>query len=489
MDSGGLLDRFCTWSEPLDRVLGGGIPAGSTTIIAGEPGAGKTILALQLVFLAARQGMKCLYASTLAEPSIKVLRYMQGFDFFDEALLYDRIGLMDLGSAMRSEGIASILGRLSDRVEHDEAAVVVIDSIRSLVDSARGEDRRLFLYDLSVHLATWRATTFLVGVYTREEMLVLPEFVIADGILHIGTSPQELARVRTIEVHKLRGSAPVTGVHFFEIDAAGVRFYPRVRLPEEPGDRRYARTDRVATGVPGLDDLLQGGVPRASATLVAGGSGTGKTTIALNFLLEGVRRDETSVLFTLDETPEQLRGSAAGLDWDLVSLEAEGRLAIHYASPVELSTDRFLQQAREVIERTGARRVVLDSLSSMALGAISERRHRELVYAFVKHMRAAGVTLLMTMDVSEHLGIMELGAGGLSFASDNLIFVRYLEIEGRLDRAIAVIKGRGFKHSMELRRMTLGSGGARVGAALEELHGVLTGLPTRRRAPEGAEQE
>src|SRR5262249_19162091 len=153
-------------------------------------------------------------------------------------------------------GVDAILGRLAAQVEREGAQVVVIDSIRSLATPVESGARRLFLYDLSVHLAAWRATCFLVGVYTPEEMRTLPEFAIADGILCLGTSRQELARVRELEVQKLRGAAPVMGVHYFEIDPTGIRFYPRVRLPPDACDRRHAPTDRVATGVPGLDDLL-----------------------------------------------------------------------------------------------------------------------------------------------------------------------------------------------------------------------------------------
>lgn len=481
MGSGIEIERIKSGIARLDEVLDGGLPTGSTTLIAGHPGAGKTILALQLMFAAARRGTKCIYVTTLTEPSIKVLRYMQTFTFFDEALIDDRIVLMDIGSVMRSEPPDVVLRRVVERVEHEGAGLVVVDSIRSLVDLIPGDKRRIFLYDLSVHLATWRATTLLVGMYGVPEMLHLPEFTIADGIIRLGMAEQELARVRELEVRKLRSSDPVTGVHFFVIDSNGINFYPRVRLPRTLPDHPYPVGERATTGVSGLDDLLGGGVPRATTTMLFGGTGTGKTTVALNFLVAGAQRGEPGVLFTLEETPEQLRGAAASLGWNLAGLEAEGRLAIVYVPPVELSTDHFLQQAREKVEKMGARRAALDSLSSVALGAISNRRYLELVYAFAKHTRAVGVTLYLTLDVPEQLGSLELATGGLSASCDNMILLRYLEIESRLERAIAIIKGRGFRHSTELRKLTIGAGGAHVGAALQELYGVLTGLPTRRR--------
>ena len=136
--------------------------------------------------------------------------------------------------------------------------------------------------------------------------------------------------------------------------------------------------------------MLGGGLPRASATVVQGGTGTGKTLLGLQFLLEGARNGEPGIHFLLEETPDQLRGIAHGLGWDLAGSSERGLITLSYTSPVELSTDRFLDRARQQIERLGARRAVLDSLTSMALGVPSERRFKELVYAITKHFRGAG---------------------------------------------------------------------------------------------------
>jgi circadian clock protein KaiC len=235
--------------------------------------------------------------------------------------------------------------------------------------------------------------------------------------------------------------------------------------------------ERIATGVAGLDALLLNGLPQASATMIQGGTGTGKTLIGLHFLLEGTRRGEPGILFTLEETPAQIRAVAKGFGWNLVPLEAEGRLLINYTSPVELVTDRFLDEALKQIARIGARRAVIDSLTSMALGVASQRRFRELVYALTKHFRAAGVTPLMTMEVAELLGTAQLTGHGVSSIADNLIALRYVEMDGRLERAVFVLKARGTSHASELRRFMIDDRGARVGERFQDLRGVLTGVP------------
>jgi circadian clock protein KaiC len=360
---------------------------------------------------------------------------------------------------------------------------VAIDSFKAVHDllpsAAHG---RAFVYDLAVSMAAWGATTLLVGEYTPQDVGVAPEFAIADGIVRLTTERQELTTARQLEVLKLRGANYVTGRHFFEMGADGLTFYPRVRAPEMNGEPPVDLGDRVATGVAGLDALLLGGLPRASATMVEGGTGTGKTLVGLHFLLEGARRGEPGILFTLEETPAQIRAVAKNFGWELAPLEAQGRLLISYTSPVELFTDRVLEEVRRQIERVGARHAVLDSLTSMSLGVPSERRFRELVYALTKHFRVAGVTPLMTMEVAELLGAAQLTGHGVSSTADNLILLRYVEVDGRLERAVSVLKARGTGHTTELRRFMIDGRGAHVGERFQDLRGVLTGIPQLERA-------
>lgn len=477
-DHASALARLGTGSAALDAILGGGIPARSLTVVAGEPGAGKTVLTLQVFFHHARQGKKCLYFTTLSEPTLKIIRYMQLFSFFDPGLTEDRITFVDLGSALRSGGAEKALQLMIQRVESEGPDLVAIDSFKAIHDLLPSDGHgRMFVYDLAVGMAAWGATSLLVGEYTAEDIGVAPEFAVADGIVRLASERQDLTTIRQFEVLKLRGANYVTGRHFFEIGADGLVVYPRVRGPEMAGEPPVDLGDRVATGVAGLDALLRGGLPRTSTTLVEGGTGTGKTLLALHFLLEGTRRGEPGILFTLEETPAQIRAVAKSFGWDLLPLEAEGRLLIGYTSPVELFSERFLYEALRQVARVGARRVVLDSVTSLSLGVPSTRRSRELVYALTKHFRAAGVTPLMTMEVPELLGTAQLTGHGVSSMADNVVVLRYVELDGRLERAVSVLKARGTGHATELRRFVIDDCGAHVGDRFADLRGVLTGVP------------
>ena len=481
------LERLSTGSAALDAILDGGIPAGSVTVISGEPGSGKTVFTLQTLFHHARQGKKVLYFTTLSEPPLKLMRYMQLFSFFDARLIEDRVVFADLGSTLRSGGVEQALTQMLQRVESEEPNFVAIDSFKAIHDLlSTAAQRRAFVYDLSVGMAAWGATTLLVGEYTPDDIGVAPEFAIADGIVRFAAERHELTMARQLEIIKMRGANYVTGRHFFEMGDNGLTFYPRVRGPEMTDEPPVNLADRIGTGVAGLDALLAGGLPRTSATMVEGGTGTGKTLVGLHFLLEGARRGEPGILFTLEETPAQIRAVASNFGWELAPLEAQGRLLISYTSPVELLTDRFLDLARRQIERVGARHAVLDSLTSMSLGVPSQRRFRELIYALTKHFRAVGVTPLMTMEVAELLGTAQLTGHGVSSTADNLILLRYVELNGQLERAVSVLKARGTGHITELRRFQIDSRGARVGERFTDLRGVLTGIPQPWHATERA---
>jgi len=462
-------DILSTGIESLDVILGGGLPRGGVTVVAGSPGSGKTVLALELVFARARRGGRILYITTVSGPSLKLLHYMQRFSFFDAALADRAIDFMDVGEQLLADpNEAQRL--ITERVSEREPAVVVIDSFRAIHEllPRGGAEARAFVYRLSVSLAALGATSLFLGAYAESEVTQLPEFAVADGIIRLGNVRRELAMTRELEVLKLRGLAYYTGAHSFEITADGLAVYPRVRAPEAAS--LEVPSGRVPTGLAGLDDLFGGGVPGRSTTLVHGSTGTGKTLLSLAFLLEGARRGETGIYFGLDETPAQLAQLAETVGWDVRSFEDRGLLRLRYTSPVELSTDRYLHEMRSEVRRAGARRVVLDSFSTMQESVPSRRRFRELAYAIAKHMRDADVTLFATVELAEILGGAQLTGHAVSAIADNVILLRYVEFGGELRKAISVLKARGVAHKTDPHSFRVTENGPGVGVALGQDH-------------------
>ena len=469
------LPSLSSGDDRFDTILGGGIPTQSVVVITGEPGSGKTVLTMQMLFRAAREGHRCLYFTTISEPAIKVIRYMQLFDFYDESLIESSVIFSDLASSV-GQAPEQMLAHILASIDRWEPTVLVVDSFRAIVDLMPNiRIARAFVYELAIQLSARGITTLLVGEYTSGEFADRAEFAVADGIIRLDVHKRDLAAIRELEVLKLRGRGIIPGKHFFDISTQGVFVYPRVQTPQVLPGRQWKEIRRVATGTAGLDHLLGGGVPAGSATVLQGPTGTGKTIVALQFLIEGARRGERGVMFTLEETPDQLRAIAFSLGWDLAGYEQEGLLLISYASPVELSTDRYLQTARDEIRERRATRAVFDSLTSMALSVSSDRRFKELVYAVGKHMRLAGVTLMMTLEAGERLGSSVVSPLGVSFIADNLIQLRYVDVGDYFERGIAVVKARGVKHQTDFWKLEIDAGGPRVSK-----RGTGAALPARR---------
>lgn len=468
------MEKIKTYIESVDDILHGGIPEFAVTVITGEPGSGKTVLTLQTMFNNAKRGAKCLYCTTLSEPATKLIRYTQMFDFFDENLMNGSFRFVDLGSALREGGPEGAMERLVEMVEAEQPDIVAIDSFKAVHDLVKDiESARVFVYDLAVQLSMWSVTTFLVGEYTPEEVSQDPEFAIADAIISLGTETAELSSLRELQVRKLRGSSFNSGKHFFEIDSSGLQVYPRIGTAKHV--QQIGHKGRLASGVPGLDELLHGGLPEQSATIIEGGTGIGKTLLGLHFLSQGASAGEKGVIFTFEETADQLQEIAT--NFGLAIGEGTG-VEIVYTAPVELLGAKWQALARERVEALGAKRVMIDSVSSMAMGLITERRFKELIYTTVKMFRAMGVTLIMTMEVPELLGSAMLTGHGISSIADNIIVMRYVEVESQVKRAMSILKMRGTSHENDLREFSITSQGISVGEPFRHFRGVLSGLPT-----------
>lgn len=472
------IERLTTGVPTLDDILHGGFPEGSLNVITGGPGTGKSTLALQILFHQASLQKKNVYFTSILEPSVKFLRYMQQFDFFDPNAVGKTLFLSDLSGPALADGFDRTVETLKRVVEEREPAIIAIDSFKALRNRLPDPmAAQSILYDLAVSLAFSDATALLVGEYTPEDVLILPEFFTADGILRLSTWTEGLRVSHQLEVLRQRGSSYAAGRHFFDITSAGITVYPRVSVPSEQITARRAAT-RLTTGVSGLDEMLGGGIPARTSTVLEGGTGTGKTTLALSFLIEGARKGEPGLFFTMDETAEQLVEMAENRGWELDRLTQQGLLEVVYTSPLDLVGDAVLQKAKELVERVGAKQVVIDSLTALSLSIAAEGRDQELAYALVKTFRAMGVTAVMTSETPQLLGTAELTARGLSAIADNIIMLRYVEIESRLARAISMLKVRGSAHDKVLRDLRITADRVEVGEPFLNYRGVLTGLPT-----------
>jgi circadian clock protein KaiC len=278
--------RIKTGNPQADEILGGGFPCNSINILMGQPGTGKTIFAEQLLFHNAKGERPLLYVTTLSEPMNKVVSYVQRFDFFDPGQLGGVIQYEDLGPALSEHGPGALTDWLKDAIKTRSPKVIVIDSFRAIHDLAMStDDTRRFMSNIAGLLSAYDVTAFLLGEYTQDDIRQFPEFAVADAIVELARQPRSSRDERFMRVLKLRGSSYREGQHAFRITDAGLELYPRLVAPRVP-EKYESSVDRIPTGVHGLDDILGGGLLTGSTTLVVGMTGSGKTTLALQFALE-----------------------------------------------------------------------------------------------------------------------------------------------------------------------------------------------------------
>jgi circadian clock protein KaiC len=453
--------RITTGNPQADEILGGGFPCNSINILMGQPGTGKTIFAEQLLFHNAKGDRPLLYLTTLSEPMTKVVSYVQRFDFFDSGRLGKEIQYEDLGAALSEQGPAALTDWLRDAIKTRSPKVVVIDSFRAIHDLAVStDDTRRFISNIAGLLSAYDVTAFLLGEYTQDDIRTFPEFAVADAIVELARQSRSSRDERFMRVLKLRGSAYREGQHAFRITAGGLELYPRLVAPREP-EKYVSSVDRISSGVRGLDDILGGGLLTGSTTLVVGMTGAGKTTLALQFALEGVKRGEQTLYVNFQENPAQLRRAIANLGGDPAAVQRQG-LRLLYASPVELQIDSIVVEIFEAIKSGTIKRLVIDAVGDLAAAASDSQRLHDYLYSLIQHFAARGVTTMLTLESGEGFTGSSLAHDQrFSYMSDNLIYLAW-STEKVGHRTIRVVKMRGSAHERDIREFEIGAKGARV---------------------------
>lgn len=474
----------------LDEVLGGGIPEFSFLLVAGGPGCGKTTLGHQIMFANASPERKAVYFSIIGEPPIKMLRYQQQHTFFDAAKIGDgSVRFIHLGQQALDGGLAKVLETIELELELANPAIVIVDSFRAMVRSTLASvpagqmELTDFMQRLALVLTTYQATTVLIGEYADGEH-DSAVFTLADGLLWLHQAVDRNSVVRQLHVMKMRGQAEIPGLHTARITDAGYSVFPRILAPAEP-IREHPLDRRIATGVEGLDQMMDGGIPSGYSVLVAGPSGSGKTVLSNQFLVEGITRGEPGILAVFEKRPnDYLQATPHGAE--LARLVAERKLEVLYLRPLDLSVDETVRELQDAVKRIGAKRAVIDSLSGLelALAPIFREDIRESMYRVMGALTGLGVTVMATVDLADSYVDLRFSPQGIAFLMDAIIIQRYVEIGGQLRRAMAVVKLRASQHSKDLREYEVDStGGIAIGRALAAYDGVLTGRPAPRREP------
>ncbi len=456
--------RVATGVKNLDALLGGGLPRGSVTVLAGAPGAGKTILAQQMCFHNATPKHRAVYFNTLSEPTAKTLRYLKPFSFFDAVKVEAGVHFIDLGIILRAKGLEETSSLILHHVRKTNPAIVVVDSFKVFDDLARSpEELRKFDYELAVNLMAWETTALLIGEYGAKDITTNPLFSIVDGLIMATQRELSGEQQRFVQIIKMRGTDHSRAAHPFAITAHGAEVFAshEVATAEDRGAGGSGKEARCKTGIARLDDLLGEGIPRGSSLLVSGVAGTGKTVLSMEFIYRGALAGEKGILFSFEETEARLLAAARGLGWDLEREIARGMVEIVVVAPPDIDVEAQLVMMKDRIAALGAKRVAVDSISVFLHKVEDKQIARDKTFQLTTILQNAGAVGFLATDIP--YGSKQISRFGVEETIvDGVILLTASEEGMERQRYLEVYKLRNTAHLEGRHSMAIGEGGVRV---------------------------
>lgn len=472
-----MLTRISTGIAGLNEILHGGLVRERSYLVRGGPGTGKTTMGMHFLAAGAAAGEAVLWIS-LGEPEAKLRQNAtaQGFDlqgvtfldlspsaeFFSEAETYDIFAPADVDREPTTQ-------KIIDKVKALKPKRVFVDSMTQFrylsADAFQFRKQALsFLRFLSDHGAT--------VLLTAEGSTEIPDNdlqFMCDGVLHLTFEPEG----RALTVLKARGTDFRSGDHSIRLGAQGMTVFPKL-IPET--QRSEYVSQPLSSGVPELDALLHGGLERGTISIITGPSGVGKTTIGLQFIKEMAGRGLNAAVYTFEEGIETLINRCEQINIPVRAMSERGTLTLNQIEPLRYTPDEFAHLVRQEIRERQQQVVMLDSISGYSL-AMHGRDMVPHLHALSLYLKSLGITLLLIDELENITGDFRATDEGVSYLADNVIFLRYIEVRGELQKAIGVLKKRSGNFEKTLRRLQITRYGLKVGPPLTGLHGILSGTP------------
>jgi circadian clock protein KaiC len=477
--------RSSTGNSGLDVVLHGGFPPGHLYLLEGQPGSGKTTLSLQFLLDGVRHGERCLYItlSETAEELIEVAAShgwsLEGIELFDLSSVETVLGNDRNQSVLHSWEVelSETIRLIQEKIEHIAPRRVVFDSLSELrllaQDPLRYRRQVLALKQyFSPRHITVLLTDDLTGGHSAHDTQL---HSLSHGVISLERFTLEFgAARRRLQVQKLRGATFIGGYHDLNIRTGGVEVYPRMIAAKH---HVAFSNDPVPSGITQLDALVGGGILRGTSTLLTGPAGTGKTTLALQYIAAACARGECCYLYEFDERIGTLFNRAQSMGIDLQPFIQEGLLCVLQVNPAEMSPGEFAWHVSQAVQEKACKIVVIDSLNGY-LTAMSEEKQLLLqMHELLAFLNQSGVTTFLINPMFGLVGPMDTGQINVSYIADAVVLFRFFEAGGRIRKAISVIKNRSGKHEETIRELRIDNQGLQVGEPLIDFQGVLTGTP------------
>ncbi|HYF86082.1 ATPase domain-containing protein [Azospirillum sp.] len=450
------LERVPSGIAGLDTVLKGGFLKGGVYIIQGVPGAGKTILANQMCFNHVADGGRAAYVTLLAESHSRMLQHLRPMRFFDETVIPDRLYYISAFNTLEDDGLKGLRDLLQREIRKHRASLLILDGLVAAEETATSDrEFKKFVHEVQMYAAMNECTVLLLT--SGSPGPVRAEHTMVDGLIDLDDRVYEVRTERSLQVRKFRGSGSLRGRHPFRITGDGLVVYPRIEaqfaVPSRPEQPVGAR---ITTGVEALDRIIGGGTFAGTTTVLMGPTGIGKTTIGLHFLSQSSAA-EPGLHFGFYETPARLRFKAATLGMDLEGLEAQGALEMIWQAQGENVLDELAHTMLDAIRRRGVRRLFVDGLDGFMESSVHPERMSRFFSTLSNELRGLGVTAVFTWETRDLIGSpIEAPVYGVSSLVENMIVLRYVEVEARTRRLLTIAKLRdsGFDPALQEFRIT-----------------------------------
>lgn len=470
-----ILERLPTGISGLDAILGGGLPARRSCLIAGTPGTGKTTLGNQIAYAHAARGGRVVFATLLTESHEVLIENLRSFRFFDPAIVGGDVRYLSLLTSLLEGGLDATIDMLRREVRQMNATVLIIDGTAVVGDVATSAfDLRQFVQRLEVQFSLLGCTTILLTSHTGKEMRLLGGHV--NGVILLTNDLIGHRHLRLLEIVKMRGVRHIGGRHEFTIEDEGIGVFPR--LESLAGQHRSARTvsHGLGIGVPALDTMLGGGLMPLSTTVVVGTPGAGKTILGLSFLVEGAEHGERGLIAGFQETTEDLCATAEGIGLDLQKHIESGRIRVMRTAPLELSADVWAWHLLEEVEEQAPQRIFIDALTDVQRVITLPSRSSPFVAALCHELRSHGATILVSVAIETYPDDnLTVPVPAISAAMDIGILLRRMEVGGYLRRLVSVLKVRQSASDPAVREMAITDTGIVVTGPFKTTSGLLSG--------------
>jgi circadian clock protein KaiC len=482
------MPRLPTGVEQLDLILNGGFLRGGSYIVAGSPGTGKTIFGNQVGFRHVASGGKTLYVSLLSESHGRMLAHISTMSFYEPEAIAKTIQYVSGYEVLRTGGLKGLLNLIRKTVKRFGSTLLVVDGIITAERAAESaEEFKVFIHELNVALGFLGCTAILLTNVLDDDRSYAARTMV-DGLIQLEDVMDGVRAVRQIVIAKFRGSDYLRGAHFFEIGRDGLRVYPRVEaMFAVPTNAPEASSARSGFGLRDLDEMMAGGPPEGTSTLVLGSSGTGKTILGMHFLSEGARQKEPGLYFGFFESPARFLKKGDVLGLQLSKYAKNGLLEIIWQPTGGSIMDALAERLFEAVRRRKVKRVVIDGIAGFEESVVRPERLGIFFTSVANELRGLGVTTVLTEEMRELFGAdITIPVSGVAGFAENIILVRQLEIASELKRVIAVMKTRESGHDERLRELKITDEGIAVGEPFEFEEAILTGGSRGRAASAGS---